>query len=348
MEKKFELIRNKIRQDSTLFSDRQRLKNLLSDCFQNQPLYINLLIMAYDENLSGCLKKFEVLTEPLLKKFRERLIKHNGISADNADWAVIAWFKIFNRKINLETPPAEPQAPRKTSRPVSTTSTVGQPPISIPTFGVGSGNVPATTQSNKPAKKNKNHSSSKMDLLKRVFRQNFGNIPQWAFWNVDDVRWVFNGGHEDICEQMPNDSELKQIALNVICHGKYSERDIIHLRMNQQCTFGFAITYDSFCTGDSDEYFGMGNHIIKYIDMYSGESALQTINVFSSQNFGNDISLGVRLTNFLNATIKIIAPNSHTGNNNSVDYIAVLDDIIGHDDSNNKGGYYHDGSWWTM
>ena len=347
MEKKFELIRNKIRQDSTLFSDRQRLKNLLSDCFQSQPLYINLLIMAYDENLSGCLKKFEVLTEPLLKKFRERLIKHNGIRADNADWAVIAWFKIFNRQIKLETQPVEPQTSRRTPRPISTTPTVGQPQISVPDFGVSSSNVPATTQSNKLTKKNKNHSSSKMDLLKRVFRQNFGSIPQWAFWNVDDVRWVFSGGHKDICEQMPNDSELRQIALNVICHGKYSERDIIHLRMNQQCTFGFAITYDSFCTGDSDEYFGLGNNIIKYSDMISGQKTLMDITMYTSQQFGNEIPLGKRLENFLNAAIKIINPNGHTGNNNSVDYMLILDDIVG-SDGNNKGGYYHDGSWWTM
>lgn len=345
MKKKFEQIRNKIQQDSTLFSDRQRLKNLLSDCFQSQPLYINLLIMAYDENLSGCLKKFEVLTEPLLKKFRERLIRHNGISADNADWAVITWFKIFNRQINLETQPSEPLTPKKNPRPVSTTPTFGQSQIGVPNFGIGGGNVPATTQANKPTKKNKNHSSGKMDLLKRVFRQNFGSIPQWAFWNVDNVKWVFNGGHEDICEPMPNDPELKQIALNVICHGKYSERDIIHLRMNQQCTFGFAITYDSFCTSGED-FIGMGNHIIKYIDMYSGESALRAINMDSSQDFGKN-SLKTDLENFLNAAIKIINPNSHTGNNNSVDYMSILDDMIGHDD-NNKGGYYHDGSWWTM
>lgn len=335
MEKKFELIRNKIQQDSTLFSDRQRLKNFLSDCFPSQPLYINLLIMAYDENLSGCLKKFEVLTEPLLKRFRERLIKHNGISADNADWAVIAWFKIFNRQINLEIKPSEPQAPKKQPRPASTTPTFGKSQSSIPDFGNGE-NYTAPTQPNKPPKKNKHHSSGKMDLLKRVFRQNFGSIPKWAFWNVDNVQWVFNGGHEDICAPMPNDPELKQIALNVICHGKYSERDIIHLRINQQCTFGFAITYESLCTSGED-FIGMGNHIIKYIDMYSGEIAMQTINMNSSQDFGRN-SLKTDLKNFLNAAIKIIAPNSHTGNNNSVDYMSILDDIISGND-NNKGGY---------
>ena len=346
MERKFELIRNKIKQDSTLFSDRQRLKNLLSDCFQNKPLYINLLIMAYDENLSGCLKKFEVLTEPLLKKFRDRLIKHNGISADNADWAVVAWFKIFNRQINLETKPKDPLSPKRNPRPVGKPPTVGQSQISIPNFGAGSNNLSATTQTNKPAQKNKNHSSGKMDLLKRIFKQNFGNIPQWAFWNIDNVSWVFNGGHEDICAPMPNDSELKQIALNVVCHGKYSERDIIHLRMNQQCTFGFAITYESLCTS-SEEFIGMGNHIIKYIEMYSGKSALQTIHMDSSQDFGKN-SLKTNLENFLNAAIKIIAPNSHTGNNNSVDYFSMLNNILDNDDNNNKSGYYHDGSWWTM
>ena len=343
MEKKFELIRNKIQQDSTLFSDRQRLKNLLSDCFQSQPLHINLLIMAYDENLSGCLKKFEVLTEPLLKKFRDRLIKHNGISADNADWAVIAWFKIFNRKINLDTQPADPQTSRGT--PVSKIPTVGRSQVSIPDFGNSGGNYPVAAQPNKLTPKNKQHNSGKMDLLKRVFRQNFGNIPQWAFWNVNNVSYVFCGRQEDIYEPMPkNDSELKQIALKVICHGKYSEADIIHLRMNQQCTFGFAITYDSFCTGDSDEYFGLANNIMKYADMISGQKTLMDITMFSSLRFGK-MPLSTRLENFLDAAIKIANPNHRQNNNNSVNQFLMK--ILDNDDGN-KGGYYHDGSWWTM
>ena len=368
MQKKFELIRNKIKQEPTLFSDRQRLKNMLRDCFQNEPLYMNLLIMAYDENLSGCLKKFPVLTTPLLKKFRERLIHHNGISKENADWAVISWFTIFGRQINLDNEeitlnPTSDKYPiqKSVQQPTNNDTQISNKPIaSIPNFGTKISNAPLATQHDN-TKKSKNFSSNKFDLLKRIYKQNFDS-PRWAFWNVSnfEIRNLVILDPDRHWQQMPNDSELQKIALNVVCNGQYSERDIIHLRINPQCTFGFALTYDSFCTGGN----AIGDNIIKYADISSGENCVSAIigycvGISPNENsileiadnyLPNNNSLQQRLVSFLNAAKKIITPSNlpRKINNPPSNPIIITKENNQHGLSFNQDGYYHEGSWWTM
>ena len=313
MQKIFENIRNRIRQDSSFFSNRQRLRNLLNDYFSQKPIYINLLMTAYDDNIAEALKKYPSLDTPLLERLSRRLVDRYGINESGAKWAIVAWFKIFNRPIKVDEKPADPSA-QGSPRPGN-----NLPPgvRSIPNFGPGSKSVqPQPSSKGKPSSKN----SSTFDLLKRIFKQNFPNVPQWALWEGDITE-------KTSLRQMPNDDELKQIALNVICHGQYRANEIIHLRINDQCTSGWALTKDSFCTGGAN----IGEHTFKYAEINS------LVEVAPMLWFSDD---GGRLNNFLEAAKKIVDPNGNSFNH-SANFNQMVLEII----NDNGQRHYHKDFW---
>ena len=343
----FSLIRNKIQQDSTLFTDRQRLKNMLSDCFAQNLIAVNLLMTTYDENVGNCLKKYPELDDKLLQKFRSRLVSRHGISEDNADWAVSSWYSIFNRKISANIS-KNGEVPKKQSLSHQSPQQTGL--ISIPNFDSGNSN----NYSNKPAKvKNNNSKNSRsLDLLKRAYKQNFDS-PKWSFWNIHSLALLDFQMPDIYWEQMPNDSALQKIALNVVCHGKYSERDIIHLRINTQCDCGWALTYDSFCTGGND----IGDNIFKYSNISSGSDCMSKILKLTNYSITMELMESVkteplvsRLTHFLDAAKKIVAPNnlSNKSNLNALTKNISIIENSPDGQNNNKNGYYHNGSWWSM
>ena len=54
----------------------------------------------------------------------------------------------------------------------------------------------------------------------------------------------------------------KEIAINMVCHEKYAEADILFIRIKSDLSAGFAFTKNSFCYGGS-----VGNEIILYKDI---------------------------------------------------------------------------------
>ena len=56
----------------------------------------------------------------------------------------------------------------------------------------------------------------------------------------------------------------KKIALKVVCQDKYTENDLIYMRISSNLTKGWAFTKDSFCYGGPD-----GTGIIPYKDIKS-------------------------------------------------------------------------------
>ena len=56
----------------------------------------------------------------------------------------------------------------------------------------------------------------------------------------------------------------KKIALKIVCQDKYTEKDLIYMRISSNLTTGWAFTSDSFCYGGP-----MGTELILYKDMKS-------------------------------------------------------------------------------
>ena len=335
MNQNFQAIRDGIKRDATVFSNRQRLKNMLNDLFPNDKLHINLLMTAYDENIGDYLSKFSALNDSLLKQFNNKLIQNYGVSEENAQWAVIAWYKIFNREINI------------TQKKSASTSTKTKPPAtSIPAFGTGN-STSTSNSTSKGAVAPKN--SAQFDLLKRLYRQNF-NSPKWAFGD-ENFSWAYTFCNaDDKWSPMPNDTELYKLALNVVCHGKYSENDIIHLRIDRGCSFGLALTYESLCTSGK-----FGDHIFNYSIIPSGEECIRNIleqslsmsevsllrlasrSFLEQRRSMYESSLGRRLSRFLDAAKKIVSPSNYSTqtNPNKGVYTVDLDNL---DSNQNFGG----------
>lgn len=97
--------------NSSILKDRQALRNMLEDCLFDKPVCVDLLMMAYDENIIADARKYLELFDPELNKYIEILTEKYSITKVYAAWAVITWYKILGKdvpdevigRINLET-----------------------------------------------------------------------------------------------------------------------------------------------------------------------------------------------------------------------------------------------------
>ena len=237
-------IRKKIREalwrHPEAFNSRQVLKNILNDAFSDKPLQNNLLMTAYDANIGSALRDNEVLDMPLYNRWTKKLADNFGLTEHRAGWAIINWFLIYNKKVLPEvtdTWNGSNESP-ETSKPIKTETP------------------------NPKLKKSPSGNEEKKHLLETVYRANFPNTPKWIFFKS-------NYDESNIFRKNEITRDMKEIALKLVCHERYRENEIIHLRISSELSHGWALTHDSFCIGGT-----ISNFIIKYVN-------------FDSMKFGN-------------------------------------------------------------
>ena len=271
-------IRDALRRHPEAFTSRQSLKNILNDCLPDKPLQNNLLMTAYDANIGSALRDNEILDTPLYNRLVKRIGDNFGIDEHRAGWAVINWFLIYSKKV---LPEVRDTWEGNNTGNVTQSQPVKNPPKnnSYPTFGnspdeyTPKNNSPVKSRGNKVAK---TFDDNKMHLLETIYRANF-NTPKWLFFAANNYYENIRLADYQITENM------KAVALNLICHGRYKERDLIHLRISANLTHGWALTKDSFCIGGT-----IGNHIIKY-ENFDGMDAPVT---FPVKEFHSDFGDG--------------------------------------------------------
>ena len=91
-------------------------------------------------------------------------------------------------------------------------------------------------------------------LIKSLFENTIG-CDSWLFLRRG---YCGNNFNKD-----PN-TETKNICMKLICRNDYTTDDIIHMCMDDNLSVGFALTYDSICTGGK-----AGKHKILYKDIKS-------------------------------------------------------------------------------
>lgn len=79
--------------------DRELLKKHLSELFPTEIKKVNLLLIAYDENIVTAIEDSNELDNPLFGKWKDYLINNYGISADNAEWTVDYWFSTYGVEV---------------------------------------------------------------------------------------------------------------------------------------------------------------------------------------------------------------------------------------------------------
>ena len=108
-------------------------------------------------------------------------------------------------------------------------------------------------------------------LLKQLLGKHLELYIDGSVDDPDFVWWLHNNGNpriniwedtyfsDDVCE-------AKKICLNIICHNKYKENDILHMHINDKFSHGWALTKDSFCVGGKTD-----NTIIFYDNISDAE-----------------------------------------------------------------------------
>ena len=92
-----------------------------------------------------------------------------------------------------------------------------------------------------------------LEELKALFKKIYGR----------DGSWEVVGENLSIISSYDKlDKVEKSLALRMICQGRYTENQIVYLRVTDNLDAGFALTIDSFCTGGA-----IGTNIINYSDI---------------------------------------------------------------------------------
>lgn len=105
----------------------------------------------------------------------------------------------------------------------------------------------------------KNDSSVELDELREVFTTFFGERDVWEVIdrknNLDEVALemtfkMLNPDYVATKKEKPALTRVqKKMFLKQVCGGKYSEEDLIFIRVVDDFSSGFAFTKDSFCIG---------------------------------------------------------------------------------------------------
>lgn len=79
-------------------SDRQILRRLLSDFYPDNKLYVNTLLMAYDEGLVNEIHSADNVEYFMKQRMSSRLVNNYGISEKLADSVIEAWISALKKR----------------------------------------------------------------------------------------------------------------------------------------------------------------------------------------------------------------------------------------------------------
>ena len=111
-----------------------------------------------------------------------------------------------------------------------------------------------------------------MNLLENIFNSIFPS-------NIDKFLFLRRGrGSTQQKSENEITTDLKNFCIKMICQDKYKENEVIHMEIDENCTHGWALTYDSFCCGGI-----AGKITIKYKDIFSACDDIYSDEAFKIQ-----------------------------------------------------------------
>ncbi len=213
-----------IRNQPSILKDRARTASLLKDFFNKEKSQLNLLLAAHDEGISNTALKKDKLDDVTFTKLWKRLETNYGLTEENAQWAVVEWFKIFEVEILVSEAKEAPKSKAKASRSRKTARSADE---SADLYSQPVSSVAVTPVVTIPV-------SSKMQDLSDLFKAYFTHAP---------YKWHVGGSYY-------NDSGInngtKMACIQAICQGKVKSDKIIHLCTDMSYSRGWALTDDAF------------------------------------------------------------------------------------------------------
>lgn len=92
-----------------------------------------------------------------------------------------------------------------------------------------------------------------IEAMKALAAKIFGTNGEWQ---------IIGAGFEVVSSFDKLSRAEKKIAIDMCCHGKYKESEIVFMMIRDDISDGFALAFDAFCTGGKS-----GGNIIKYKDI---------------------------------------------------------------------------------
>lgn len=132
--------------------------------------------------------------------------------------------------------------------------------------------------------KNDNTSDSEdyIEAFKEIFYSTFGSPEDNKLWEIRTPSNCYTSGELS--------STKKKLALRLICQGHYQEKDLVHIRVADDLSGGFALTKDSVCFGGN-----FGNIIVPYKDIDVTDAPISV-----TQKFAGTFSFEEEYTYILN------------------------------------------------
>lgn len=115
------------------------------------------------------------------------------------------------------------------------------------------------------------------DILETYLTTNFPEF--FSFDDLECHKWWQGCGPDNEWESAPPNDNIKTICLKTICQGKYNDKDILHIHMDEKLRAGWALTIDSFCAGGN-----LGKAIIPYQDIISANFSVGDGEITTTQN----------------------------------------------------------------
>lgn len=147
--------------------------------------------------------------------------------------------------------------------------------------------ITALTNSQSPKSSSKQNDTSAVDddfveAYREIFYSTFGDSNDNKLWEIRTRSNCFTSGELS--------SSKKKLALRLICQGAYQEKDLIHIRVADDLSAGFALTRDSICFGGN-----FGNIIVPYQEIDASTAPISV-----SQKFTGAFSFDEEYTYILN------------------------------------------------
>lgn len=96
----YKIIGKQLKNRKDVIKSRQMVKGVLTDCLSDEkPIYTNLLMAAYDEDVIAAILKNDMLNDQLLDSLQQRLVANHGTNEYCACWAIATWFLAFEKQI---------------------------------------------------------------------------------------------------------------------------------------------------------------------------------------------------------------------------------------------------------
>ncbi len=210
-----------------IMNERNKIHSLLKDLMPHEKLKCNLLMVGFDADILFLVDKS--LTNEVLFKLKNKLEMEYGVTPQNAEWIIVTWLSVIFKK---ELPKLNISDNNSADNWREFINYSNSPSISEV-------NKTVPMQLNRVDQPNNSFSCTTREMIKVISDKSV--FESSRRYSVYTGKYIVND-YDDITI----DEESRNIYIQLVTKGQACPEDILHLSIDDEFNFGWAITYDSF------------------------------------------------------------------------------------------------------